>query len=256
MVLAAAAVVVAAPANGGLIHWPVADGLWHPLMVGGAVYTDDAGDVSPKCVDVVGTAAAPAGLWFLYDGGTSDQADDELMFRLRLSQGATNGHDYPGNLGHYVWQVIFDVDGDDLIDWSLQVDNSGDNEVELLQAIVGGPTFGDVVLSSTQTWSGSLTDHSRLVDPTGDGQHVGSGTDDAFLDFGIGWADFSAATGLEQDDMFSVGLATSTSHSTNNKDNPPDLPTGLADVVLVPEPDTAVMLGLAFLLMALWRVKW
>jgi hypothetical protein len=198
----------------------------------------------------VGSSTVPGLLWSYADNTTPDRSDDELMFRIRVGKGAQNSRAYPGNLGQYVWQIFIDSGGfAGSIEWSLQLDNSGNGRVGLVELTTGGPTYADLVFSTSPAWTGSLEGFSRLVDPTGDGIHIGDGPADAFVDFGIPWADFAGAVGLPLHGSFRLGLSSSTSHVTTNKDFPGDLAstssvaTALSDPIGTPEPSTLFLIA-------------
>jgi len=241
------------PASGALLNWPATSDDWNPLTAGGAYYTDPKKDYNPDRIDIVGTSTVTAGGWYFDDYGPSSP-DTQLMFRMRLSQG--------NPLGNYVWQILIDTDGvtsgNTAIDYSLQVNNSGASQVELLAAVDlgtgqqrGGPNYNDVEFNTTALWSGALADYSRIVDPVDDGQHIGDGTADAWIDWGIPWSEFAAVTGVAYGSTIQVQLSTSASHSVINKDHPHDLGPkspvsgGFSDVILVPEPASLTLLCIA-----------
>jgi uncharacterized repeat protein (TIGR01451 family) len=204
------------PYQAEAVTWP-AEGDWMPLTDGGTYYSEPVGEsgVGQDDLDLVGDATFSAGYW--YSNGT------ELMFRLRLDE-------LPTLASNNVWQVLFDFDGDGYVDWSLQLDLATHEEVELVPAIIGGPKFksgspgpGDAVqLSEVQAWpnDGTTTDPSFYrLSVAGDGSAFG-GDADAFVDIGIPWADFTAATGIAPGDDFRVALTTSASHQVTNQDTP------------------------------------
>jgi hypothetical protein len=258
VVVRAAALLCVSLAGAGavradILFWPASDGDWNPMLSGGSFYSDPVGDINPDWLDVVGDSSFASGYWAFSDAGTGgDSSDDELMFRIRLEEAPNNAN--------VVWQVFMDVDLDGLVDFSLQVDESGDNAVELVPALVGGTTFSEVSLDTVAPWSGSIAGFSRFVVPTGDGSTFGGGGDDAFLDLGIPWDDFSALTGASGSDPIRFGLSSSASHSLINKDLPFSLSgsdpvaAGFADAVVgIPEPATATLLGTGLLLLSAWR---
>ncbi len=172
LVVAAAALGLASiPYGGGaradIANWPVDDSNWNAITLGGAFYSDPVGDINPDWLDIVGdTTTFGAGYWAFSDAGTpADKTDDEIMWRIRLEEWKTNPN--------VVWQVFMDVDGDDLIDYSVQVDESGGNVVELVAATTGGTTWGDVSLDTTALWSDTISGFSRVTTPTGDGSAFG-----------------------------------------------------------------------------------
>jgi hypothetical protein len=153
-----------------------------------------------------------------------------------------------------VWQVFMDIDGDGGIDFSMQLDMSGDNEVELVAAITGGLTFGDVDLNTTAVWSGAVADFSRVITPTGDGSAFGGGGDDAFLDIGMPWETFAALTGASGSKPIYFGLSSSATHSGINKDLPFSLTAGdlvadgFSDAIFgIPEPSTFSLIAAGLL---------
>jgi hypothetical protein len=256
---AAAAVLVLATTLGAgdvradIQNWPLADSDWHAIMAGGDFYSDPVGDINPDWLDIVGdTTVFSAGYWAYSNAGTpGDKTDDEIMWRIRLEEEKTNPN--------VVWQVFMDTDGDDLVDWSMQVDASGSNVVELVAATVGGTTFGDVTLDAVGAWSGSLAGFSRFVTPTGDGSGFGGAGPDTFLDFGMPWLTFSSITGVTGSGPVRFGLSSSASHVGINKDLPFSLTStdlvgsGLSDPIIgLPEPSTFSLLAGGLLILG-WR---
>ncbi len=63
------------------------------------------------------------------------------MFRIRLDGDPSRG-------GQFVRTALLDTDTDPDVDWAFQLDLSGDNQVELVQALSGGPeTSWEVALA-------------------------------------------------------------------------------------------------------------
>lgn len=238
-----AALLVSAPAV-AMAVWPAT---WNQLTSGGGPYTDDAGDQNPTSIDLVGgndgNGVFSAGYWSI------SEDDDQISLRMRL--------DANGASSNNVWQFLIETDGNAAtVDWGLVVRQSGNPSQQLVyfnQATTGGSTFGDVVLSSTASWTGALADWRRWG-ATGDGSAFG-GNADSFLDVAMPLSTFRAFTGLSDGDYFSVALASSTSHTQVNK----DLPLGLSDSspvssgfsVPVPEPGTGALLGLGLAALAI-----
>ncbi len=257
LVVAAAALGLASiPYGGGaradIANWPVDDSNWNAITLGGAFYSDPVGDINPDWLDIVGdTTTFGAGYWAFSDAGTpADKTDDEIMWRIRLEEWKTNPN--------VVWQVFMDVDGDDLIDYSVQVDESGGNVVELVAATTGGTTWGDVSLDTTALWSDTISGFSRVTIPTGDGSAFGGGGDDAFLDFGMPWLAFTSLTGVTGSTPIRFGLSTSASHVAINKDLPlsasasDPVAAGFSDAILgIPEPSTVTLLAGGLVALAL-----
>ena len=244
--VAAAGFAAASSAGAAIMNWPAADEDWHPFLVGGALYSDPVGDINPDWLDIVGDAVYSAGYWAFSDAGTPGEADDEIMWRIRLEEWKVNPN--------VVWQIFMDIDGDGAIDFSMQLDESGDNEVELVAATTGGLTFGDVDLNTTAVWSGSVADFSQVTTPTGDGSAFGGGGNDAFLDIGMPWATFSALTGASGSQPIYFGLSSSATHSRINKDLPFSLTSsdlvasGFTDPIFgLPEPSTFSLMAAGLL---------
>ncbi len=161
-----------------------------------------------------------------------------LMLRMRL--------DLLPDIGHEdVWQFLFDFAPVGSVDWSLQLDNKTDDDVEFVQALTGSPLFHQVHLSTTNTFSYTIPTNARLTHPTSDGQELGNaGSGDSFLDLAMPWADFTSATGESQWNgsgpfPWTLYATTSDSHNEVNKDVPTCV--GLT-AEQVPEPASLTLL--------------
>ena len=232
------------------ITWP-ADGVWEPLTKGGSNYWDTTGDEAIDTVDLVGsTPTYPTAYWAHTDGGTLwDTCDDQLLFRMRVDES-------PGAGDNYVWTALIDTDGDSSdVEWALQLDAADDDQVELVATTTGGSTVADVALAAGTTWTGAEAGFSRAV-AVGDGSTFDSDAD-AFVDFGIPWDAFAAATGVSRQTSLSFATVTSNADQQVNR----DVPLGLgfaspvssvfgAAVVPIPEPSTALLLLASFSLLA------
>jgi hypothetical protein len=233
--------------------WPAADYLWSPVMVDGSLYVDaqaDAGDYytsrPPKAMDIVGgrdpqgNGPFAAGFWVL---GPAD-----LMFRLRVDGDPTESR-------QFVWSVLLNTDADSDVDWVLQLDMSTDEQVELVEAISGGPENGwKVTLANPPHVIGydkalytRFANASYPLYPPYTGSHFhGSGPvdDDYFVDIAIPLADFLALTGWKPSDPLGIAFSTSAPHLTNNQDRPDyggwDVPTTIVpDVAILAWPGPA-----------------
>ena len=123
---------------GAVPTWPALDTDWNPVLVGGNVYLDALANSGsdnfdtppPEPIDIVGgidqSGRGPfaAGFWA--------QNAAELMFRMRVDNDPSRG-------GQFVWTTLLNTDADSDVDWAVQLDLSGDNQVELVQALSGGP---------------------------------------------------------------------------------------------------------------------
>jgi hypothetical protein len=233
--------ILAGPAHAALV-WPSSTD-WNAIQVNGGNLTDPAGP-TPDTIDIRGDSTYAAGYW------AHDGVNGYIFFRMRLDE-------KPSSLTS-VWQFLLDTDSDSGIDWIVQLDESGDNRVELVATATEGSTFKDVTLSSTVSWNGATSTYAKFTDPTGDGSSF-DGDNDTFLDLAVPWSSFSSATGLSTSSSFRIALSSSTTHSGINKDFPLGLGSGssvadgFSDVINgVPEPGTWVLFaaGLALLILS------
>lgn len=178
---------------------------WVPIIVGGNLYNDPT-DQNPGSVDLLGDSTHAAGFWQLDEGNS-------LSFRLRVS-------DLPNN-PQSVWQILLNTDDNNSnVEWILQLNHSGSSDAVLLTQTTS--TAGDLFLSdidtlSTNHWAGTVGGFSQM---TLAGTDLDGAKADAFIDFGIPWADFERITGLTSVDELEVAVTTSTTHSGVNKDAP------------------------------------
>jgi hypothetical protein len=214
------------------ITWPT-DSQWYPVYDPN-FYFDPHGDFSGHHglheLDLVGDAAQyPTGLWF-YDG-----SQGLIFFRQRLD--GPPGPQYP-----YCWQTLFDTNGDNKVEFALQLDWMTDHDVELVsgtQTTVGD--FSTVTLSTTNLWVGAPSVNSRFFLPTNDGSNF-DGTADYFTDVAMPWLTFSQYTGLGISDPFNITYSTSTTHLLINKDMPEKFGTTDESEPVIPEPGTMALL--------------
>lgn len=262
IVLGLAPLASAAP-----VAWP-ADNAWTPATIGAAPYVDRltvGGNLnddyyntppSPEYTDIVGgTDAAAQGVFaagFWSNNGT------DVMFRIRVDA-------VPLVNPQTVWQVLLNLDADSDAEYALQLDlSSADNQVELVQALSGGPDNGwNVVLAGPpHTNAADRADYSRYVNastgaanPPYTGSHFDSlapADDDYFVDIAFPWADFKSVTGVGDGFDFAdnIAFSTSASHTLTNKDLPDiaswDNPQGPDPHDLaIPEPLTLMALACA-----------
>jgi len=132
---------------GAIPSWPGLDSDWDVVIIGGSAYVDartgDPGDnygTPPQSpLDIVGgidqSANGPfaAGFWA--------QTANDLMFRIRVDTDPSVG-------GQFVWTALLNTDADSDVDWAVQLDLSGDNQVELVQSLSGGPDNGPIPSAS------------------------------------------------------------------------------------------------------------
>lgn len=197
-------VVLGLPTMADII-WP-AENAWIPVLKEYGYYADDEGDATPGSVDLIGTTNTySAGYWDIVENGYTTTGSDAFMMRMRVGGGSAP----------YVWMALMDTDGNtNDVEWAMQlVQSGGTDNVRLVQAIVGGPTIGEVQLSGTAAWSGNLAEFSQWTAiPSTTHYHV---------DFAVPWDAFSASTGLTNLNDIRVVLGTSTTHSGfNNGDAP------------------------------------
>lgn len=212
---------------------------WTVITVGGSNYVDvetDNVDAQayaaplPDYYDLVGAAG------FSNATAYTAQDDENLMFRIRVD-------DQPSSVNS-VYAVLINSDGDDFVDYILQLDDASDERVEIVQTSTdygpsSSPTWGglgdlqnvagsQVTVGAVGTWSQYVLANTSLG---GDG--------DYFVDIAISWSDFAAMTSLTGSDQFSVAFATSSQHINLNKDKPDG---GWSDLLTVPEPSAAIAL--------------
>lgn len=230
--------------------WPTLDNQWDPVLIGGVLYidalansgSDNYGTPPPEPMDIVG-GVDPAGDGPFAAGFWAVDASD-LMFRMRVDNDPSVG-------GQFVWTVLLNTDADSDVDWALQLDLSGDNQVELVQALSGGPdTNWDVTLAGTPHSIGFDEDlYSRFssasgtLNPPYTGSHFhgpGPVDDDYFVDIAVPLATFTAVTGWNSGDPLGIAFSTSSTHTADNKDRP-DYP-GWGNQPVVPAP-AAILLG-------------
>ena len=230
--------------------WPT---VWSPVYgSGGGLYADGthqpptftdpnySAPPNPEYTDIVGgldsTLAGPfAGGFWAMDAAT-------IYFRIRVDNA-------PSANPQTVWQVLLNTDGDDYLDWAIQLDLSSDNAVELAEnvaVLAGGPSddwAGVDLDAASQVSAGTpATDFYRFVNATietGSKFHTSLGDDDFFIDIAYPKSTFETATGLAFSDTFGVAFSTSASHTVINKDLPD---TGWG---AIPEPSVLLLSLLA-----------
>ncbi len=235
---------------GAAPSWPALDDQWDPVLIGGGLYIDALANSGsdnydtppPKPMDIVG-GTDPGGDGPFAAGFWAVSADD-LMFRIRVDGDPSRG-------GQFVWTVLLNTDADLDVDWALQLDLSGDNQVELVQALSGGPdTNWEVTLAGSPHTVGFDTDvYSRssnasgTLDPPYTGSHFhgpGPVDDDYFVDIAMPLATFTSITGWNAGDPLGIAFSTSASHISDNKDRPDYL--GWGNQPVAPAP-AALLLG-------------
>jgi hypothetical protein len=187
-------------------------------------------------IDPGGDGPFAAGFWAV--------SATDLMFRIRVDGD-------PSQAGQFVWTALLNTDADSDVDWALQLDLNGDNQVELVQALSGGPdTNWEVTLAGPPHTIGfdkdvysRFSNASGTLDPPYTGSHFhgpGPVDDDYFVDIAMPLATFSALTGWNSGDPLGIAFSTSASHISDNKDRPDY--SGWGNQSAVPAP-AAVLLG-------------
>ncbi|MBN2161670.1 MAG: hypothetical protein JXR25_10890 [Pontiellaceae bacterium] len=187
------------------MFWPT-DDAWIPLYTDGSALADASNDTGNKghpYLDIVGDATYASGYLHFLDADTNIGAtDDMLLLRLRL-----NG---TKNKMKGAWQVFFETDGNDGVEWVLQL-TSDDlaKEGELQFGTSGGETKDSITFGSL-AWSGNYEGNVHWTgEATSDGSRFG-GDDDYFLDLAMPWNEFSGITGIATNSgSFRVAAATS-----------------------------------------------
>ena len=237
---------------GAAPSWPASATQWNPVPVGGGVYQDalagsgvDNFDTPPPAaMDLVG-GMDPDGNGPFATGFSYSTAQD-LMFRMRVDGDPSRG-------GQFVWTALLNTDADSDVDWALQLDLSGDNQVELVQALSGGPATGwEVTLAGPLHSIGFDPDvYSRrssasgVLDPPYTGSRFGGPgplDDDYFVDIAVPLATFTSITGWSSGDPLGIAFSTSASHISNNKDRPDYLE--WPNQIPVPAPQAILLAGI------------
>jgi hypothetical protein len=234
------------------VVWPSNDNSWNAFQTGSpaADYYDPNGP-APNAVDIIGLSSGgtsyPAAYWY------DDTANDNIYFRIRLNGDPTTQQGF----GNYSWQIVLDTNLDNSVDWALQLVSSGGGTPNLgiYAATVGGPTWGQVTLSSTPSWyTTSLSTDVRATD-IGANIDPADNKNDWFLDLAVPFMALYAVTGLQPGGAFRAAVTTSTTHTAVNKDLPGSLGTSSSvsggwsnDLTTSlnhsPEPGTLALFGL------------
>lgn len=239
--------------NSGLDPGP---GIWRPLLgTNGALYSDLLDDVTPDNSDIVGGFTdhhtnGPYPAAFYYVDTTN------VMFRMRLNDSPLQitGGGATTNFDSYVWGIYLNTDGDIDVDYVLQVDESGDGDLELGTALAGGgptntwdvdvPAITHIPIQ-TLDWTNSARYFGVYNATAIDGSHFHDtpATQDYFLDMAIPWTLLTNATGLAYLEPFEIALASSTTHTAYRgindlKDSPDDY---WSASVAIPEPPAAAI---------------
>lgn len=210
------------------VDWPASTPGWIPVTIQGGQPYVEPDDQTPDVIDLRGDATYNTGYWF-FDG-------QDLMFRMRVD-------DTPGTNTQQVWQVLLDTDGDDGVEWALQYDANVDDAIELVTALIGGPNWTDVQLSTVDVWMSTTPSiYGRFIDPTDDGSTF-DGDTDGFVDVAIPWTELQTYTGITLSTPIRIAFATSSQHNNINK----DLPTDWGDPFVLPEPGTISLVALGLL---------
>lgn len=231
------------------IVWPGATGAsWTQLDL-----SDGRGDGARGAVDMVGDASD--GFAFALDS-----SQGVAFFSMQVAEAPKLQTEKKPT--KKVWQVLLDGDGDQLIDWVLQLDQNKDKRVELVPLSSQGDPPGTIAgrdgikLSKSEAWTGDVADYAR-VRPTGDA---------AYVDLAVPLVDLQSNVG----DSFAISFSTSGKHDKVNKDviaserdaltnYTPSFWSGSAvslsggGAVANPEPSTfAALSGLSALGLAVW----
>ncbi len=194
MAVALAAALSGIQVQGDVVNWPSwAQWQANPLYASsGVLYGDvpqDTGNNGHLYLDYVGDSTYAAG-YLLYRSVASapGETEDHLFIRLRLN---TNKRNDSG-----AYQILFETDGDDSVEWAMQlaVPKQGASRTLTFGVASGtnrnGVTFGTVAWTDTTSeylnYSGTATDDGTTFDRDAD----------YFLDLAMPWAVFSANTGI------------------------------------------------------------
>ncbi|MBN2799003.1 MAG: hypothetical protein JXX28_07630, partial [Deltaproteobacteria bacterium] len=199
--------------------WPASSD-WEALEKGANILDDVCGDVSGGDTwDIIGDSATPAA--YMADDGTN------LWFRLRLSDlpysmaGGT-----PKDWKRFGWGIMFETDWDATTpkyDYILYVDGVS-GQVTFSRNDVGTADFtADVPEVTLYSYPAPLA--ASGAPGAGYAGYLDAGTDvcgdgvgDVFVDWGMPWVDFTAATGLSSLADVAVVMGTSASTQRFSKD--------------------------------------
>ena len=190
-VLMPAVIIPAGTCLADTINWPAyAD--WHPLISEGTYISDpvsDTGNNGHQHLDYVGDSTYAAG-YLLYRAAadTPGETEDQLLLRMRLNSSK--------NKMAGAYQVFFEINGDNSVDWVLQLSTDDlDSGGTLEFSAAGGTNLSNVAFGSI-AWTGSYLGNVNWTGtPTGDGSNF-DGNPDYFLDLSMPWNVFSANTGI------------------------------------------------------------
>ena len=282
--LTAALVLVALPAGAATIDPASPTTGWteisYPLLL--PDYSDDQRTGISEA-DIVGDAGNPAFYTAFDDAGTPSTTDGNIAFRVRI--GADKN---PSGFSQFMG-VGLDADLDGAIDLFLAVENSGNpDRVAIYDTGTGANTSPDTTsIDSSYLFSYSLSvanyDFQAVTatsDPTATSFDVdGDGDTDHFLTWVVPFADVLTAlaaqsiTGIDEDSTLRYVLGSSTQSNSLNQDlGGPNGGTNSTDTwevlgaisnpisasgtpVSTPEPDTAALLSLGLVALAVHRRK-
>jgi hypothetical protein len=182
-------------ARASVLAWPE-DKLWTPLTSDASLYADEVKDIGNNghlYLDIVGGTDSLgndyAGGYLLYQEATSPNTEDLLFLRIRLNKKKNQN-----NSGAY--QVFFETDGDDSVEWVLQFSaerNINNSYLEFGSA--SGTNRAGVTLGAVN-WSGQYPEYGHFADTTtADGSEF-DGDADYFLDLAMPWQVFESYTGI------------------------------------------------------------
>lgn len=189
------------------INWP-ANGDWNPLYRAGLLFSDvpqDTGNKGHPHLDIVGDATYTGG-YLMYRSAvdTPGETEDQLLLRIRLSDKKKKMS------GAY--QVFFETDGDDSVDWVLQLSSSDLDSSGTLEFGAASGTNRNGVVFGSVAWTGTYAGNVNWTgNPTGDGSQF-DGDDDYYLDMSMSWQIFSGLTGITStNDAFRLLITSSQS---------------------------------------------
>jgi len=244
--------------NDGLTPGP---GTWQPLLgTNGSFYSDLLDDITPDNVDIVGgyqdhhtNGPYPAAFFFV--------DTTNIMFRMRLNDSPlqVTGGGSTTNFDSYIWGIYLNTDDDIDVDFVLQIDESGDGNLELGTANPGGGptnTWDVDIPADTHVpvqaldWTNSVRYFGVYNATAIDGSHfhVNPANGDFFLDIAVPWTLFTNETGLGYLEPFEIALASSSTHiSYRGINDLKDSPEGYWSAeVAIPEPSAGIIAIAAF----------
>ena len=192
--------------------WPALDE-WTPVLSGDGYMWDppgDTGNEGHEYLDIVGdqTNFPAAYMNFRYATNTTTEAEDQLLFRIRVDDRKNNNM-----IGAY--QIFFETTFDSGVDYYIQLAGEIDDGNQADAVVTFGAAAGyspSGVQFTNVIWSGNFADYGGFG--ANDGSQIG-GELDYFIDLVMPLSVFTDYTGIHStNDAFRVLVSTSQNNGT------------------------------------------